>query len=308
MKAGFWWIFSGFLLLGCSETEEEKMVQEISVPDEIVEPERAIVLPEIPDDVGQENYDALKEKITFLWDGDFSQVEKRKMRRWLVIQTQYTQDILGEYPFQMTYVLHRFDSTGKAVTFGYTRQRQQHTIHFYVDPSVAYDEFFTDWRAPHEICHMAVPFVGRENAWFAEGFATYMSRKVMVRSGVFTEEEIEEEYQAKLEKHEDHFCSEELFELIVDSLSMQRDFDAMYWVSTAYFYAVDKRLHKEYNTDLCNVIRNYQAVLVPFDQTVEDVIVALDHVSETTVFSEQLDLQRTVSADSLYQRLLLWFY
>jgi hypothetical protein len=46
-----------------------------------------------------------------------------------------------------------------------------------------------DWVLPHELSHLLLPFVKREDAWLAEGLATYYQELLRARAGVLSTEQ-----------------------------------------------------------------------------------------------------------------------
>ena len=79
---------------------------------------------------------------------------------------------IGSYPFTVTYYLSRKDNASEPVPWANTVRSGEQAVEFYVDPSYDLSEFLADWTAPHEISHLSIPYVGRSNMWFSEGYAS----------------------------------------------------------------------------------------------------------------------------------------
>ena len=63
-----------------------------------------------------------------------------------------------------------------------------------VGRDVKEDDLLRDWVLVHEMTHLALPEVGREHAWLAEGLATYVEGAARVQAGNMTELELWQEY------------------------------------------------------------------------------------------------------------------
>jgi hypothetical protein len=56
-------------------------------------------------------------------------------------------------------------------------------IQLRVGRAVSSDELLNDWVLVHEMTHLALPEVGRDHAWLAEGLATYVEGVARVQAG-----------------------------------------------------------------------------------------------------------------------------
>jgi predicted metalloprotease with PDZ domain len=50
-------------------------------------------------------------------------------------------------------------------------------------------ELRRDWVLPHELSHLLLPFVAREDAWLPEGLATYYQELLRARAGVLSKQQ-----------------------------------------------------------------------------------------------------------------------
>ena len=175
-------------------------------------------------------------------------------------------------------------------------------MHIYADPSFTYEEFMDHWVAPHEISHMAIPTVGKKNAWFAEGFATYMSRQIMVEIGVYTEEEIAEEYLRKILEFKDSYDSDKPFVEVVLDLRENNKYSHFYWGGAGFFYLLDNELRNEYDLSLPWVMREYENCCRMSDYKLDDVVESFDEISETNIFTSLLKEYRTLPAREIYKK------
>ncbi len=68
--------------------------------------------------------------------------------------------------------------------------------HFFVDQHRPLDEFREDWTATHELSHMLLPYVSRDDAWLSEGVASYYQNVLRARAGMIRPEEAWEKLYA----------------------------------------------------------------------------------------------------------------
>ena len=62
-----------------------------------------------------------------------------------------------------------------------------------------------DWTAPHEMSHLAIPYIGEKEVWFAEGFASFMQYQVMMEMGVMTKVLADRAYHSKFSGVAEYF-------------------------------------------------------------------------------------------------------
>ena len=138
------------------------------------------------------------EPIIYEWDDDFTETEKRKMFVWLDGASNAVFDTLGYYPFSIHVYMHKSTSRNEPVPWANTVRGEKQGIHFHVNPEYSLKGFFTDWTATHEISHLSIPFVGKENMWFSEGYASFMQWYILQHQGYYSIDEVHEKYRAKL--------------------------------------------------------------------------------------------------------------
>ena len=233
-------------------------------------------------------------KVYWNWESKFSKKEQEKLKNWIHEVIMATNKTLGNYPFDLYVHFHRAKRDNQAVSFGHTSRGKQQAVHFYVTPSYSLGDFLSDWKAPHEISHLSLPFVGDQNSWFSEGYATYMSRKIMIEMGYYTATEFDSIYRENIAETKLHYGSvTSTFAEVSDSLLDEHCYSIMYWGSASFFYTADKKLQQEYNTDLVSVIRAYQACCRLQDDKLEDVIHSLDKIAEADIFTKLLSDYRS---------------
>jgi len=122
----------------------------------------------------------IQTKVKWKWEDKFSQTEQDSLKLWINTTMKGIEDLVGAYPFEISIYFHKSKSTREPVLWAHTVRGEEQAVHFYVNPTYfSYQDFISDWTAPHEISHLILPFLGKQNSWFAEGFASYMQYRVM---------------------------------------------------------------------------------------------------------------------------------
>ena len=219
-------------------------------------------------------------ELNISFENGFTSLKRDTIRHWIHEVFQATEKTLGDYQFDVYVEVILSSSRNSPVPFGMTsRKKGLNQVKLYVNPEATYEELMEDWTTPHEFSHLAVPFTGRKNKWFSEGFATYCSRRTLMTMGYLTEEEFEKMYTEEIEDVI-HFynATDRSFALIGDSLFNNHHYGPVYWGGTSFFMILDSRLQSEKNWRLTTVIQKYQQNGRLEDQSLRDVIQSFDHI------------------------------
>ncbi len=231
-----------------------------------------------------------------VWEDHFTQSEKEKLTNWLHEVSSAIAETLGKYPFEVKLYIHRSDNANEPVPWAHTIRNSEQAVNFYVNPHFTLKEFKADWTAPHEISHLSIPFMGKENMWFSEGYASYMQYQVMWQQGVLTTAQTKEKYALKLRSNIPKYNSDENFLVVSRQLKSKHNYPAVYWGGACYFIQADSILRLEKNRSLNSVIRKYQQNGRNSDRNLNDLISSLDRISESNIFSDLIYIFQKGSA------------
>ena len=78
-------------------------------------------------------------------------------------------------------------SSDSPVYFGRVVRDGGETVELLIDPSKPKESFYADWTATHELSHMMLPYLRREQRWLSEGFAQYYQNVLLARAGRYTQ-------------------------------------------------------------------------------------------------------------------------
>lgn len=227
-------------------------------------------------------------EIVWHWDDAFHLREQTKVRSWLGEVHLGVEAYVGEFPFDVHVHVHRRDNSSQPVPWANTDRRGRQSLHFYVDTSYPLQSFREDWTAPHEFSHLIIPYVGRSNAWFAEGFASYLQHSVMVQIGVIDAAEALRRRDGKMRKATDVLAdvSEPLPDYM-PTLRERRAYPTFYWGGAVYFERADAALHEQ-GSSLQAVLRKYLACCRMQRRSLEGLANVFDSVEGTELFRNEL--------------------
>ena len=158
---------------------------------------------------------------------------------------------------------------------------------FFVDPRRGYEEFRSDWTAAHELSHMLLPYVYRNDAWLSEGFASYYQNVLRARVGLLTEEEAWQKLYAGFGRGRKGTRGGTL-QQTSRGMYRQRAFMRVYWSGAAYALENDVRLRlgDADARSLDEVLERLQACCLPSSRgwSGDELVARLDELAGTERF------------------------
>jgi hypothetical protein len=245
---------------------------------------------------------AVEEPLTSIvwhWEDEFSIEEQGKVEDWLNSVTGAAESTLGVYPFTLHFYIHRRNGSSEPVPWASTRRHSVQGVDFYIDPSYSLQSFLDDWTAPHEIGHLSIPYIGREQAWFAEGFASYMQYQIMQKLGICSEQQVMEIYAEKIDRVRPYYNRDQDFVSVAKDLQSRNRYSDMYWGSASYFMQIDKRLTVEHGQEFTGFIKEYQLCCRLKDESFEELIESWDRLLGEPLFSNMLQSYQTGPASEI---------
>lgn len=232
--------------------------------------------------------DETRTSIVWHWEDEFSSAEKEKVEEWLNRVTTATESTIGAYPFTMHFYIHRRNGASEPVPWASTRRYPVQGIDFHIDPAYSLQSFLDDWTAPHEISHLSIPYLGRSEAWFAEGFASYMQYQIMQRLGIYSSQEVMKRYAQKIESVRPYFDRNEDFVSVSRELQRRNNYPAMYWGGASYFMQADQSLKAEHNLEFTALLKDYLLCCRLKNDSLVELIESWDQILGEPLFSEML--------------------
>lgn len=260
----------------------------------------AISKPEIAEEKNVLAIDDSFAEIKFHYVDEFTLEEKNKIEKWLMLTSEASQRVLGFYPFDLNFYLHRADGSSEPVPWANTQRSTDQGVNFHVDTSFPIEDFLKDWTAPHEISHLAIPFVGKSNSWFAEGFASYMQNEILLEMGECTQLDIDNKFKAKLDNARPYYQENEAYSKVAMDLRKRHKYPEMYWGGSVFFIQLDEILKKDKNISLCQLLAKYQDCCRLEDNNLSDLMESWNKITESKLASELMFKYTTVPAREIF--------
>lgn len=233
-------------------------------------------------------------ELVWHWEDDFDGEEKEKLMDWIEQTYAAVKRKIGAYPFDVHVFFHRIDGYGEPVPWAHTKRGNHQSVHFHVDMSFSLQEFLSDWTAPHEISHLAIPFLGKNNSWFAEGFATYLQYQVMLEMNKMDSLTLQQKYADRLTKAKSDYLTENPVALQAMDYSKEHRYSTMYWGGVSFFYHADQLLQLDYNTSFCELVGSYLHCCRLEGQNLQELMRAFDDELGDSVFVPLLDAYQSI--------------
>lgn len=228
-------------------------------------------------------------ELRYQWQDEFSKPEREMLTVWIDETAAGVEALVGPLPFPVSVRFYRRDGAREPVPWAHTRRSPVQGVDFYVDPSFPFGAFQSDWTAPHELSHLVLPFLGSSNAWFAEGFASWMQYQVMMQTGQLTATEASHRYLARLDRARSGYpFDDEPFADAAPRLRAERKYPVMYWGGAAYFLQVDAALRDAGKPPLIQILARYLNCCRRPRSGLDDLAAQLDQLSATTIFRRHL--------------------
>ncbi|XOV83937.1 MAG: hypothetical protein ACFHXK_02245 [bacterium] len=228
--------------------------------------------------------------LSFHWEDSFSAAEQTRLRNWIIRTDTALTELVGELPFTRHIFFHRRDNSREPVPWAHTQRGATQGVHFYVDMSYPQTDFDNDWTAPHELSHLVIPYLGRKNAWFAEGFASYMQYQVMMQMGVLTDAHAQQRYAQRIERAQDRFALDDLpFAEAAPKLHAMGQYPTMYWGGAVYFKQVAQQLAAQDKRSLMDTLARYVKCCRNQPTSLQTLITQFDQLASGTVFRHCMD-------------------
>ncbi len=230
------------------------------------------------------------DNLRFHWEDTFTATEQQRLQNWILRTDRALTELVGELPFTRHIFFHRRDDSREPVPWAHTQRGSIQGVHFYVDLSYPQQDFDEDWTAPHELSHLVIPYLGRKNAWFAEGFASYMQYQVMMQMGVLTRTDAQQRYTQRIKRAEKKFALDDLpFAEAATKLRAIGQYPTMYWGGAVYFKQVAQQLDAQGKASLLATLASYVSCCRNDEASLQTLIEQLDQLASGEVFRHCMD-------------------
>lgn len=214
------------------------------------------------------------------------EVPSATIRRWLTEAASAVTSFHGGFPFdRVAVVVIPVSGSSAPVAFGLARRGGGASIMLLLDRRADPEALVGEWVAVHELSHLLAPPLPRQDAWMAEGMATYLQEVLRARRGLITESEAWANLVAGFGRGRAQQTGRTLAD---ESANMRRTraFLRVYWAGTAFWLEADLRLRRAGRT-LAGALEGATRRLgdVTRVRPARAVAAALDEASGTDVFT-----------------------
>lgn len=243
--------------------------------------------------------------IEFHYESRFSEDHQAMLERWINEVASAQEALVGPLPVDVQIHFVRTDSRrGGPVPWANTIRGSAQGVRLHVNPAYSLDEFRRDWTAPHELSHLILPYLGRKQSWFAEGFASYMQYQVMHKMGVLTPGQVTERYLERLDRAArkyDH--PDRPFAAAAPKLRAERKYPTMYWGGAVFFLDINQALEKEHGITLIDALARYLECCRRYSDDIDRLVADLDRLIGGAGCRQVLDRFRQQPGFPDYQHL-----
>jgi len=205
------------------------------------------------------------------------------VREWLTRAIGTVASVGGELPMKrLHFVIVPVDGMARPVAFGMVRRGGGVSVLLIPSSTATVHELEADWVAIHELSHLWLPRLYRQDRWLTEGIATYLQEVLRARCGLQSAAVSWDRIRDGLERGR-HSGTGRI--LTSESRDMNRTgaYYRVYWAGTAFALEADLRLRRESlgEMTLLRALDLAQARLSSLRGLVdaEEVLTVLDEVS-----------------------------
>lgn len=245
-----------------------------------------------------------KEHVVWHWEDDFSETEKEKLQNWLYTVLETCEKSIAPFPFKLHFHMHRMENKGEPVPWANTWKFPNQAVHFHVDPNYALQDFLNDWTAPHEISHLALPYLGEDLAWFAEGFASFMQCRIMRDMKIYSHEGMHEHFESKWKMLAPHLNSTKSMSQLCMQMREERNYPGMYWGGASFFYLLNQELERQ-GRSFEWLLGKYLNCCRSNGRNIKDVLSSWDKILGSNTCANSYEEFQSKSASSIKRRLNL---
>lgn len=171
-------------------------------------------------------------------------VDAQELRRWIRASAEAVSSLYGRFPAERTTVIVMPVAYGpEAVEFGRVRRGGGPSITLLVRANAGLESLLRDWVAVHELAHLLIPLVERDDAWISEGIATYYQEILRARVGLQSAERAWHRLDSGFARGRDAGTGRTLAEE-ADDMHRTGAHARVYWDGAAFAMQLDVRLRR----------------------------------------------------------------
>jgi hypothetical protein len=218
--------------------------------------------------------------------GDLA-LDEDDLRTWIAQAADGVSTITDGFPTSHALVaIVPAGDNGSGVLFGNVGRGGGSSLMLLVSSTADLEEVRGDWVPVHELSHLTVPFIRREDMWISEGLATYYQEVLRARIGVRTPAQAWAALERGFERGRSEGTGRTL-ERESHDIGETREYRRVYWAGAAIAFEADVRLRRE-GISLDEAVRAVCRANPAPERAwpASELVAELDRASGTRVFSE----------------------
>ncbi|MEE8118430.1 MAG: hypothetical protein V3T39_02610 [Gammaproteobacteria bacterium] len=232
-------------------------------------------------------------RLTML-DG-LSAEQRSQAREWIKSAAHAVTLMYGEFPLPSPQILIiPVDRGNDASPFARVVRGGGTAAHFLMNLLASKKDFDEDWVAVHELSHMSLPYVRRNDAWLSEGFASYYQNVLRARAGMLTPVEAWQKLHEGFGRGTRGTRRVTLAEA-TRRMGPDNNYMRVYWSGAAMALIADVQLRHQSNGELSLDVAMARLKHCCLDSnrswSGKEIMEKLDTLTETTIFSSLYNKQ-----------------
>lgn len=234
-----------------------------------------------------------------------------RIRPWIEAQARAAALLAGKLPRPLVQVLVvPAAPASRPVRFGITGRGGGASVALSVSSNAGREALMSDWVAVHELVHLYMPYLEREDAWLSEGVATYYQEILRARAGLLSEAQAWANIRAGFRRGREAGTGRTLREESHDMFET-RAFERVYWAGAALALMADVQLRTRAArpSSLDAVVADFSECCTPAlkPYPAREAIETMDRLANGSIFetlaARHLDRSAFPDVDALLRKL-----
>lgn len=219
------------------------------------------------------------------------QADHDAVRRWLGEAATAVSTLYGRFPLDSAQILVLPASrSGEPVPWAQVLRGGGASAHFFINAVASEAELRSDWTAAHELSHMLMPYIDRDDAWLSEGFASYFQNVLRARAGLLSAAEAWQKLDQGFQRGIDGTVEGRSLREASGSMNRDHAYMRVYWSGAAIALMADVRLRQQSDNrqSLGTALEALGTCCLPGTRTwsAHELFLELDELTGTDVFSD----------------------
>ena len=221
--------------------------------------------------------------------GNLSARQHETISAWITENADAVASVYGRFPRQTPQILViAIGQRGETVPWAHVLRGGGAAVEFFVDETRSLNSFREDWTATHELSHLLLPYVARNDRWVSEGLASYYQNVLRARDGRLSEQQAWQKLNSGFERGRAGTRSGSLAKATTSSGwgSVMR----IYWSGAAIMLKADSELRRlsDGRQSLDTALAALQRCCFGRERTwqARELFAELDRITGTSVFKD----------------------